>query len=298
MELNQVDLNKLHAFAAVAEAGGVAAAARKLSVTPSAVSQSISHLEKSLGVALFERIGRKLRLTEFGERVLRTQRGYENELGGIFEQRKSQTAAVAGTIRVGIFLGFFRREFTLAASRFLLKFPHAVLRYVYAAPSEFEELLREGRLDVALSFNAPRSSKILRGSPLWTQELLLVGAPNFRSTRPTLADLERLPVVDYYSQPLLFARWTRHHFGKEGRPDSVRAYAASAPAVLELLSQGVGIGVVPKDLAQPYLKKGELIELGGPRPALRDRIWLLELKRKASQYRIEAFRAFLEDKAT
>ena len=50
MRLEQVDLNKLHTFFAVAEHGGVTAAARRLALTPSAVSQSLSGLESALDV--------------------------------------------------------------------------------------------------------------------------------------------------------------------------------------------------------------------------------------------------------
>ena len=53
MSLDEVDLNKLATFFAVAEAGGVSAAARRLGVTRSAVSQSLAAFEASLALQLF-----------------------------------------------------------------------------------------------------------------------------------------------------------------------------------------------------------------------------------------------------
>ena len=57
MELDKLELNKLMTFLAVAEAGGVTAAARRLALTRSAVSHSLGALEASLGVALFPEDG-------------------------------------------------------------------------------------------------------------------------------------------------------------------------------------------------------------------------------------------------
>lgn len=59
-------LNALRAFEAAARCGGFSAAAEELSVTPAAVGQQVRHLEEILGVTLFEREGRSLRLTDTG----------------------------------------------------------------------------------------------------------------------------------------------------------------------------------------------------------------------------------------
>src|SRR6266478_4852838 len=67
MLLKELDLNKLHVFAAVAEHGGVSRAAAELGRTPSAVSQSVTALEDALGVKLFDRIGKRLVLTRGGQ---------------------------------------------------------------------------------------------------------------------------------------------------------------------------------------------------------------------------------------
>ena len=80
MELTRIDLNKLHTFFAIADCDGVTAAARRLALTPSAVSQSLTGLESSLDVRLFNRVGRKLVLTREGELLYRRFRDYQNRL--------------------------------------------------------------------------------------------------------------------------------------------------------------------------------------------------------------------------
>src|SRR5215469_7920510 len=63
-------LANLECFIRSAESGGFSAAARRLSLTPAAVSRNVAMLERNLGVRLFQRSTRKLTLTEAGERFL------------------------------------------------------------------------------------------------------------------------------------------------------------------------------------------------------------------------------------
>ncbi len=63
-------LVNLESFVRSAETGGFSAAARRLALTPAAVSRNVAMLERNLGVRLFHRSTRKLTLTEEGERFL------------------------------------------------------------------------------------------------------------------------------------------------------------------------------------------------------------------------------------
>ena len=63
-------LNPLRAFEAAARHGGVSRAGQELNVTHSAVSHQVRVLEESLGIRLFERRGRRLKLTEAGSTYL------------------------------------------------------------------------------------------------------------------------------------------------------------------------------------------------------------------------------------
>jgi DNA-binding transcriptional LysR family regulator len=73
-------LANLESFVRSAEARSFSAAARRLSLTPAAVSRNVAMLERNLGVRLFQRSTRKLTLTEAGERFLHAIRGNLEEL--------------------------------------------------------------------------------------------------------------------------------------------------------------------------------------------------------------------------
>src|SRR6185436_12319714 len=66
-----MNLRHLRAFAAVVDAGGVARAAGGLHLSQPALSRQIAALEQELGVALFDRVGRRVQLTPEGEDLLR-----------------------------------------------------------------------------------------------------------------------------------------------------------------------------------------------------------------------------------
>jgi LysR family transcriptional regulator, regulator for bpeEF and oprC len=94
-------MRRIESLVRAAEAGSFAKAARSLDLTPSAVSHAIADLEKGLGVSLFHRTTRQLRLTEEGEGVYR--RGCEllRQLAEL-ESGTRKTERLTGTLRVGL----------------------------------------------------------------------------------------------------------------------------------------------------------------------------------------------------
>ena len=81
-------LANLESFVRSAETGGFSAAARRLSLTPAAVSRNVAMLERNLGVRLFQRSTRKLTLTEAGERFLHAIRDNLDELQAVDCERR------------------------------------------------------------------------------------------------------------------------------------------------------------------------------------------------------------------
>ena len=110
-----INYELLRTFLEVGSSATFAVAARRRHVTPSAVSQQIRTLEAQLGVALFERFGRRARLTDGGRALLENIRehfaGIDRALGGALET----TGAVRGTVRIGAPAPFSRVWLDLAS---------------------------------------------------------------------------------------------------------------------------------------------------------------------------------------
>lgn len=96
----QTDLNLLTLFAAVAETGNFRAAADRLGVTRSAVSQGVRRLETALGQALFLRTTRSVRLTEAGERFLAQISAPLAEIANALEAASGSAAEPRGLLRI------------------------------------------------------------------------------------------------------------------------------------------------------------------------------------------------------
>jgi DNA-binding transcriptional LysR family regulator len=291
VKLNDLDLNKLHAFFAVVADGGVGKAARRLGRTSSAVSQSIAGLESALGCKLFDRVGKALVLTRGGQHLHACLSEYQVMLARTVAELGERDGEVRGLVRAGFFLGFPRVRLAALATRFAETFPKASLRISYAAQDELEERLRRNRLDFVFSFR-PQSSEnpALVSTRLFAQELVLVTGAHFFEGDFAAADLAREPVVDYYQSDPLIGRWLRHHYPQERIRPNVRFWAATTDLVLDIVARGGGVGVLPRDVAGPTLRSGALRVLGPRRKPLVDHIWLNEPRGAYRDATLEAFR--------
>ncbi len=294
MDLDRIDLNKLRTFAAVAERGGVSSAARQLSLTRSAVSQSLAALEASLGVRLFDRVGRRLVLTGEGRTLARLFGPVNEELRHALAQVVNEERAVRGVARLGLFLGASRAQVARIVAAFTSRYPEATVKLGFGSHAELRELLVGNRLDFALSLRGGRfASKRIRSSVLFRQKLVLVS--NERPPRGRIDSewIRGRAVVDYYPATPLIGRWLAHHFPRRRVSADVKVWAATTDMALELALLGAGAAVLPRSLAEPHIRAGDLHEIRGPRTDLDDAVWLEESAGAWRNATLEAFRETL-----
>lgn len=296
MRLDDLDLPKLRTFAAVAEAGSVSAAARRLDVTRSAVSQSLAGLETQLGLPLFHRVGRRLVLTPEGELLRRRWSDARDALQGALDELAGQERTVRGPVRLGLFVGFPSARLAPLLADFARAHPAARLRLRFAGATELSGALLAGRLDFVMALDRWQSDGRIRSRRLFEQELVLVAAPRVYG-RLAAFDPEALsetPIVDYYRSDPLVVRWLRHHWRvsatRARRKVRVATWAATTDLVLELVLRGAGAGVLPLQVAARHVARGRLRVVETGRPALRDTIWLLELRTARRSAALDAFR--------
>ncbi|WKW30678.1 LysR family transcriptional regulator [Pseudomonas viridiflava] len=93
-------LANLESFVRSAEMGSFSAAARRLALTPAAVSRNVAHLERNLGVRLFQRSTRGLALSEAGERFLRSVQGGLDSIQGAIADITANAGQPAGILKL------------------------------------------------------------------------------------------------------------------------------------------------------------------------------------------------------
>ena len=291
MKLNNLDLNKLHVFATVADLGGVGAAAAVLGRTPSAVSQSVTGLERALGVNLFDRVGKRLVLTRGGQQLQQRLRGYHAALQQTVDALVDADGELHGQVRIGVYLGFPRLRLARFLARFAARHPRVRLRVVYAPQEDLTARLLKNRLDVVLALQASaEASARIASTRLFEETLTLVGRPRFLRRGLGVRALAGVPVVDYYQSDPLIRRWLAHHAPGQAIEPTVTIWAATTDLVLDLVLNDAGGAVLPRDVARPALRARHLVELRPRGAPLTDHIWLNELRGGYRDRTVTAFR--------
>lgn len=147
----RMNLNHLAIFHAVALEGSITLGAERLHISQPAVSKQLQELEKHLGLPLFDRLPRGVRLTETGELL----ESYARRLFGLEAEAEAALAELRGldrgrlSIGASMTIGGYLLPDVLA--RFHQKYPGVDLRLEIANTEEVQQRLIEGTLDVGLT---------------------------------------------------------------------------------------------------------------------------------------------------
>lgn len=151
-----LNVNRLRMLREVAARGSIAGAAEALYMSPSAISQQMATLEREAGVDLLERIGRGVRLTPAGERLVE----HTERLLAVLEEAQSDVDAVAhgvsGRVHTCAFPTAARTLLVPALARLRREFPRLQLKMVDLEPEESIPLLKTGELDILLTYEFER----------------------------------------------------------------------------------------------------------------------------------------------
>src|SRR5437016_5365072 len=135
-------LANLESFVRSAETGSFSTTARRLSLTPAAVSRNVAMLERNLGVRLFHRSTRKLTLTEAGERFLHAIRDNLEELQASIASVATDRGEPAGVLKVSLGLSFGLYHILPLLPEFLKRYPN--VRPDWHFESRQVDLIAEG----------------------------------------------------------------------------------------------------------------------------------------------------------
>ncbi len=145
-----LNAERLRALCTVADLGSLAAAAEALHMTPSGVSQQLGRLEKELGLAVIERQGRGVRLTDAG--TLLARRGHEAL--SLLERAESEAASlhgeVVGALRLGAFVSASRTVLPQAVATLREEHPHVEVTLTEGEAEELIPQVLRRRIDLAV----------------------------------------------------------------------------------------------------------------------------------------------------
>lgn len=132
---HQIDLRRMRYVVEVARAETITVAAETLGLTQPAVTRSIAEVEDELGVALFQRVPRGMRLTEAGARFVEQARRILAEVDDLVTEMREGMDAVSGRLRIGCAPGTDVQYALRSLKRLAREFP-AIKLEVYSGSSE------------------------------------------------------------------------------------------------------------------------------------------------------------------
>ena len=145
-----MDLRDLAYFETIAELGHLGRAAERLGRSQPALTKSIQRLEESLGARLFQRDGRRIRLTPAGELMLQRARQLRQDVEETRREVRDFASGVVGNIRLGCAATMAEYLLPRLAEDLLARAPDITMSLVLGQDDVLREALRSGRLDMAI----------------------------------------------------------------------------------------------------------------------------------------------------
>ncbi len=174
-----MELRSLFYFVRIAELGSITRAASHLRIAQPALTRQVQRLEDELGVALFTRVNRGVRLTEAGEKLRESANRILRDVERTGDEIRAHDAHPSGKIILGVTPTLCPVLVPDLFARMRLHHPMIELKVVHAGMVRLEEMLIDGRVDLALMSELSRSRLIL-STPLANEEMVLVTQPDAR----------------------------------------------------------------------------------------------------------------------
>lgn len=266
--MHDIDLRLLRTMVMVAERGGFSAAADALHITQPALSRRVRGLEDALGVQLFDRTSRRVRLTGDGEALLERSRQLLGDAQRLRECAQALKAGRSGVLRIGATPFALVGLIAPFLAGYSKRFPDVDVQLLEQGGARLLEGVRCGELHLAI-VNEVEPDLVTR--PLYGWRVLAVVPEGHPLARRRTVDILRLvgepllvPTPDFITRRLFDAACETSHF----RP-VVRMQSSTPHTLVAMARAGYGSAIVPSVLVMdkrdvkvlPVLLRGQ--SLGG-----------------------------------
>ncbi|MDU9390884.1 LysR family transcriptional regulator [Pseudomonas sp. zfem002] len=250
-----MNLKQIEYALAVAETGSFTRAAERCHVVQSALSHQVARLEEQLGVALFERSSRWVRLTAAGEAFVPSARTALEAARRIADEVAAACGEVRGRLSIGEISSLTELDLVDLLAGFHHQYPRVDIRWLMGKSEVMIGDVRERRLDVAFIGVWPGES--LDGVEwrlLAKEELVAVLPPEHPLVihkRLALADLEDQPLVDFQAGTGA-RRQTDEAFAAAGLRHRVQFEVGTTGLIEKFVQRGLALGLVAERIATGF----------------------------------------------
>jgi DNA-binding transcriptional LysR family regulator len=239
-----MELLQLKYFQTVARLEHMTKAAEQLQIAQPSLSKTISRLEEDLGVPLFDRENRQIRLNAFGKIFLhRVERAFAE-----LNEGKREILELANRNQNNITLAVsIPRVLPDLLRSFIMENPEVRFQQFLESTSSMKRLLEDAKIDYCIS-SVPIEGSDIVWEPLMTEEIFLIVPPDHR-----LAGRDRIKLDEVKNEPFItmntgfgFRNLTDEFCREAGFVPHI-AFEVDEPGVIgDLVRQGLGIAFVPE----------------------------------------------------
>jgi DNA-binding transcriptional LysR family regulator len=255
-----VTLENLRLIRDVALSHSVSKGAKQSGISQSAASQQIQELERELGVTLFDRTTRPLKVTgggklclEYCRDVLRRHEEFQAELNKLKKE-------IRGTVRVAAIYSVGLSEMAQIEARFERQFPDSELHVSYLRPERVHQAVLEEQVDLGLVSYA-ESTRELLALPWREEEMVVAVAPHHR-----LASRETVPAAALdgeafvgFDEDLPISREIDRYLREHRVEVDVVLHFDNLQIMKEAVAHGAGISIMPERVMQADLRQKRLV---------------------------------------
>jgi DNA-binding transcriptional LysR family regulator len=260
-----MDFRKLEAFCKVYELKSFSKAGLELQLSQPTISAHVANLEEELGVPLFDRLGRTVLPTQAGEVLYRGAKQVFQQVGRINSEIGLLRDMVVGDLLLGGSTIPANYILPNLLKTFLALYPSLRVHLTIGDTDSIIRQVGQGRLELGIVGSQPEQQGIAF-YPLRRDELVLVAAADIASVRPapkSLKDLRPWPWIlrERGSGTRRYLETLLKGAGMSIGELKVSLWVESTEAALQCSRAGLGVSVVSRLAAQPYLDRGELVAL-------------------------------------
>ncbi|WP_173933654.1 LysR family transcriptional regulator [Chelativorans sp. Marseille-P2723] len=278
----------IRVFLAVARAGQILGAARRLDLNHATVSRRIAALEQAIGAKLFRRLTTGTELTRAGGRLLVVAERMEADMISARAEIADEATKVAGTVRISAPDGFGVAFLAPRLWRLSMAHPELTLQLV-PVPRSFSLSRREA--DIAITVDRPTEGRLI-ASKLVDYSLKLYASKSYATVHglpEDAAGLSRHRLVGYV--PDLVISPSLDYADEVSQSWSAAFSVSAAMGQVEAVRAGAGIGILHTFIARSY---DDLLPVPFARP-IRRSYWLVYHESMRPTRRIQAAAAFIGD---
>ncbi|WNQ13987.1 LysR family transcriptional regulator [Paenibacillus aurantius] len=263
-----MELQYFQTFREVALRQSFTRAAEELGYAQSSVTIQIQKLEKAYGVQLFERYGRRLRLTSAGEELLKIA----VQMLDLYQQSKETlNKQGGGTLSIGTIDSLASYYLPPLIQHIRQKYPDLSIRLQPDRETIIVNKVREGEIDLGLILESKPSDSTLQWIAIKEEPLVLLANPDHPLSVFDEIDLNHLSGVEWIMpedscnyrimlEKVLREKGISYRIGLElGNPEAIK----------RCVRAGSGISLLPKMAAAEEIRRGELIVLPFTHPDIR-----------------------------